>query len=214
MSERTNEQFYELDEIIASYDRSAFLYDVMNRLYFFGKDKIYRSMVIDKLNLKPDSQVLDLCCGTGINFQYLNQKVEDQGIIIGLDVSTRMLQQAKEKKQTMLFDLVRADIGYLPFRSEIFDAITADFCLMITPTYDRGIKEAIRVLKSKKRIGILANNKPRDFIGSIITRIIGAMSKINFNIDLETRLSKDFSIIEDIKLHRNLVQLFVGVKLT
>jgi demethylmenaquinone methyltransferase/2-methoxy-6-polyprenyl-1,4-benzoquinol methylase len=213
MSKDSKEQFYGLDEIVASYDRSAFFYDLMNRIYFFGKDKNYRSMVIDKLSLTPDSYVLDLCCGTGVNFQHLNQKVGDQGTIIGLDISARMLQQAKEKKETRQVDLIRADIGYLPFRSEIFDAVTVDFCLTITPTFDRGIGEARRVLKSKKKIGVLANYKPKNFIGNIITRIVGVMAKINFNIDLETHLSKYFFIIENKKLHGNLVQLFIGIKL-
>ena len=38
-------------EILVSYNKAANIYDLMNRIYFLGKDKIYRSILAEKVNL-------------------------------------------------------------------------------------------------------------------------------------------------------------------
>ncbi|HEY1158517.1 MAG TPA: methyltransferase domain-containing protein [Arthrobacter sp.] len=43
---------------------------------------------------QPGAQVLDLGCGTGLNFALLRQRVGPSGTIVGIDRSAEMLQQA------------------------------------------------------------------------------------------------------------------------
>ena len=202
-----------IKEVVVAYKRAAPLYDLMNRVYFFGRDKRFRSMLVERLNLNPDDAVLDLCCGTGLDFPYLLKKTKIQGTLFGIDLSSEMLQQAKEKIGREGVNLVRSDAARLPFRDKTFDAILVSFCLKITPACEKTIEEAARVLKWAGRIGILANNKPSGplwLLGITLTKVLGAMAKINFEIDLKAHLSKKFIIIEDRKMHGDLVRFLVG----
>ena len=87
----------DVNDVKESYDQLAVFYDVLNKLYFLGNDGHYRTELVKHLILKPDSSVLDLCCGTGLNFPYLQQFIKNEGKLVGLDVSLKMLLKAKMK---------------------------------------------------------------------------------------------------------------------
>jgi len=202
-----------VDEVAVAYDKTAFFYDLMNQLYFFGRDKRFRSVLAERLAIKPGDVVLDLCCGTGINFPFLLQKIKIPGMLLAVDMSSEMLKLAKRKTRSKIVNLVRLDAAHLAFRDKTFDAIFVSFCLKITPTYEKAIEEAARVLKPKGRIGVLGNHKPSGPLrlpGIILTKVLSAISKIDFEIDLKEQLSKKFAIIEDKKMHCGLVRFLVG----
>ena len=56
-----------------------------------------RPNAIRRLDLKPGETVLDLGCGTGLSFYMLQEGVGPQGRIIGVELSTDMLDIAHEK---------------------------------------------------------------------------------------------------------------------
>lgn len=56
-----------------------------------------RRRLVDTLNLHQGQQVLDIGCGTGLNFPLLQQRVSASGIIVGIDRSNQMLKQARNK---------------------------------------------------------------------------------------------------------------------
>jgi ubiquinone/menaquinone biosynthesis C-methylase UbiE len=73
-----------------------------------------------KNHLKPDGYILDLACGTGRHIIPLSQ----QGYgLVGLDVSANLLRIAKERSSNI--QLVRADMRFLPFKAEAFEAATS-----------------------------------------------------------------------------------------
>ncbi len=199
----------------AAYDKAAPLYNLMNHIYFFAKDKRFRSMLVERLNPKPGDTVLDICCGTGLNFPFLLQKVKIRGTLLGVDLSSEMLQQAKRKAESEGVNLVRSDAAHLAFRDRTFDATLVSFCLKVTPTYEKAIEEAARVLKPAGRIGVLGNHKPSGplrFLGIILTKVLSAMAKIDYEVNLKEQLSRKFRIIEDKKMYGGLVQSLVGGK--
>lgn len=200
---------------MAAYNKSGPLYDLMNQVYFLGSDKRFRAMIVERLKLKPNDAVLVLCCGTGLDFPFLFQKVKNQGILLGVDLSSGMLKQAKKKIASGVVDLIRSDVAHLPFCDETFDAILVSFCLKITPEYEQAIEESARVLKPAGRIGVLANCRPSGSLrlpGIVLTRILSAMAKINFEINIREQLSKRFAIIENRKIYAGLVRFLVGRK--
>jgi demethylmenaquinone methyltransferase/2-methoxy-6-polyprenyl-1,4-benzoquinol methylase len=192
-----------------AYDRAALLYDVMNRVYFLGRDQGFRSTLIRELALKPYNVVLNVCCGTGLDFPILRQELGKNGTIVGVDLSTQMLYRAKKKTDKRIA-LVRADIAHLPFRDQIFDAAIVTFCLKITPNVNLSTTELARILKDSGKIGVLANHKPHGVIKKIFAKIIGGMAKIDFELDLEKHLSKSFTIDETKLMYADLVQMIVG----
>jgi demethylmenaquinone methyltransferase/2-methoxy-6-polyprenyl-1,4-benzoquinol methylase len=56
-----------------------------------------RQRVIDRLALQPGDVVLDVGCGTGLNFNAIQTAIGPQGRLIGIDLSPDMLAQARER---------------------------------------------------------------------------------------------------------------------
>ena len=82
----------------------AHRYDLLNHLLSGGTDIYWRRKAISKLNISPDSLVLDIACGTG-DFAFTTQKLKNSNVI-GLDIATKMLslgkQKAMDKRQVMM----------------------------------------------------------------------------------------------------------------
>ena len=193
-----------MNDRIRAYDRAARFYNLMNRLYFFGKDTLFRRLLVQLL--VPYRSVLNLCCGTGLDFHPLHDCISEPGRIIGIDISVQMLRHAKRKRLPGVY-LVRADITHLPFRREVFQAVLATFYLTIMPTPDSSIAEVRRVLQSRGKIGVLANHQPNTFLLKMLAKLIGAMAHINFDSNLEKLLSTLLMITHKRFLYTEMVQL-------
>ncbi len=101
------------------------------------------------LALQPGDQVLDLACGTGLNFPHLREMVGEKGRVIGIDLSPRMLDIARGSIKTHGWrnvDVREADAADLPFPDASFDKAIVTFALNIIPDYSGAIAEARRVL--------------------------------------------------------------------
>jgi SAM-dependent methyltransferase len=57
----------------------------------------YRRRAVDLLALRPGARVLDVACGTGVNFELIESAVGPRGAIIGVDLSAEMLAQARRR---------------------------------------------------------------------------------------------------------------------
>ncbi|WP_196884597.1 class I SAM-dependent methyltransferase [Arthrobacter sp. CAN_A214] len=81
--------------IAERYRSFAPLYDL-----FSAEWPVYRAgrkLGIDSLGLQPGNQVLDIGCGTGLNFGLLHRRIGPEGRIVGIDRSPDMLAQARRK---------------------------------------------------------------------------------------------------------------------
>ena len=56
-----------------------------------------RRQTIDALGLERGHRVLDVACGTGKSFELLREAVGPEGVVIGVEQSSEMLQQARER---------------------------------------------------------------------------------------------------------------------
>lgn len=54
-------------------------------------------MAVRALKLQPGDTVLELACGTGINFSLFQQYIGPTGQIIGVDLTDAMLDQAQKR---------------------------------------------------------------------------------------------------------------------
>ena len=79
---------------LEKYRRLARRYDFLT-----GWEKRYRRRTVTRLGLQPGDMVLDVACGTGINFDQIQADIGPQGKLIGLDLSPDMLQQARHRVQ-------------------------------------------------------------------------------------------------------------------
>ncbi|MBG6226611.1 demethylmenaquinone methyltransferase/2-methoxy-6-polyprenyl-1,4-benzoquinol methylase [Arthrobacter sp. CAN_A2] len=81
--------------IAEKYRTFAPFYDLMS-----AEIPVYRAgrkLGIQSLDLRAGGQVLDVGCGTGLNFRHLKEHIGPTGTIIGIDRSAEMLAQARRK---------------------------------------------------------------------------------------------------------------------
>lgn len=124
--------------IMRRYDLTAQLYDAR---YSEEQTLKYRA-ALQQLRITGDSRVLDVGCGTGLLFNH----VAGAETIVGVDVSGKLLLQAKERARSLRnVHLVQADADHLPFRDDSFSAVFAFTVLQNMPAPLETLKEIKRV---------------------------------------------------------------------
>lgn len=144
-------------EVATNYDFSLLLFRMLG-----FRVKTYRRKAIESLNLNPGDTVVDLGCGTGLNFQLLSKKVGEQGTIFGVDLSKSMLQQAKNRIQDSELTnikLVQADMSEYNIPSDA-DAILSTLAISMSPDYDQIIEGVAHTLETEKRMAIFELKRP------------------------------------------------------
>lgn len=81
-----------LEAIRVNFTRWAPYYDLFHR-----RPLPYRDGAVAALGLRPGERVLDLACGTGLNFEHLEDAVGPGGQIVGLDYTPAMLAQVRQR---------------------------------------------------------------------------------------------------------------------
>ncbi|MCL4120317.1 UNVERIFIED_CONTAM: hypothetical protein GTU68_055093 [Idotea baltica] len=137
-------------------------YDGLNRVISFGIDIKWRKKVVAIVKETQPQTILDIATGTGdlaINLAQTNAEK-----IIGLDISSGMLDIGKEKvkKQDLedKIEMVLGDSENMPFEDNAFDAITVAFGVRNFETLEKGLKEIHRVLKPQGTFVILETSMP------------------------------------------------------
>jgi SAM-dependent methyltransferase len=57
----------------------------------------YRRLMVDRLAATPGEVILDVGCGTGLNFPLLAEAIGEHGQLIGVDLSAEMLERARAR---------------------------------------------------------------------------------------------------------------------
>ena len=151
----------EQENAIRYYDKLSVIYDYISNWYY----KKARNYAIKELQLKNGQTVLNVPCGTGVNFKYFNEYLNNTGLIIGIDLSSGMLDKAKQKIEkndwtnieTELNDATKIDRNWLDYRDEqiTVDAVFCDLGLSGLPEWRNIIDTMISILKPNGRIVIL-----------------------------------------------------------
>ena len=132
-------------KITKMFDEISSYYDKMNNLISLGTHCLIKKNALENLAIKPYSNILDLCCGTG-DFTKIINKIAPKSKIIGLDSSVEMLKLAKIKNPQKVF--MYGDCTNLPFKENEFDYITIGFGLRNVKNRQKAISEIYRTLKT------------------------------------------------------------------
>jgi ubiquinone/menaquinone biosynthesis C-methylase UbiE len=156
-------------EVIEAYLRRAPRYDLTVRLFdvfaTFGFNIAgWRKQAVSALNLKPGDTVVDIGCGTGLNFPFLYREVASHGKIICIDLSAAMLVQAKQlvaANQWTNVQLVCADAAQFEFPLNV-DAVLSAYTLTLVPDCRLVVSNAYEALDPGGRIAVLDMAWPRN----------------------------------------------------
>ncbi|MEH1945174.1 MAG: methyltransferase domain-containing protein [Nostoc sp.] len=126
--------------------RYQWLYDGISRLAALsvGGEARFRQLALQGLTIHSDTQVLDLCCGSGQTTQVL---VKFSQNVTGLDASPKSLQRARQN--VPLASYVEAFAEKMPFADNLFDVVHTSVALheMQPEQLRKIISEVYRVLK-------------------------------------------------------------------
>ncbi len=137
-------------------------YDYLMDLLFLGTYPRFMADVVDKMQVEPGDEIIDLGAGTGRNARLLLNRVGPTGRIVGVDISPQMLARARrrcERYPEISFVQHRIEQP-LPFTEE-FDKVFISFVLHGFEDEDkrRIIANAQRALKPNGILWVLDYNE-------------------------------------------------------
>jgi demethylmenaquinone methyltransferase / 2-methoxy-6-polyprenyl-1,4-benzoquinol methylase len=159
--QRDSEEF--ATEVRGMFDRIAGVYDLMNSAMTAGLHHQWRERAVDRAEVGPGSDALDVCCGTGDLALELRRRIGADGRVVGCDFSEPMLELARRKsgEEGLAVEFGWADALDLPYGDESFDAVTIGFGARNLADLDKGIAEMARVLRPGGRLVILEITRPQ-----------------------------------------------------
>jgi arsenite methyltransferase len=108
-------------------------------------------------SLQPGQTVLDLGSGAGLDCFFAAKKVGETGKVIGVDMTTEMIERAQASAKRLNIQNVEFRQGYLeelPVESNTVDVIISNCVINLAPDKSKVFAEAIRVLKPGGQLAV------------------------------------------------------------
>lgn len=171
----------DLRDVRRWWTRWAPIYDARVRLFLR-----WRAPAIEELRLRPGSTVLDLACGTGLNFPLLATRLGPGGRLLGLDLTRAMLRRAGRRARRRNVSLIEADAAAIPLADDSVDAVLCSYGMAIVPDYRRAIAEAVRVLRPGGRLVLLEPQRGRALWAKMATPFVAFAGRFG-GVDFDRR---------------------------
>ncbi|MER8231256.1 demethylmenaquinone methyltransferase [Streptomyces sp. NPDC101490] len=142
-------------EVASMFDAVAANYDLTNDVLSLGQDRRWRREVAKAVDARPAQKVLDLAAGTATSSQPF---VRAGAYVVPCDFSLGMLRVGKRNHPWMPF--TAGDGTKLPFRDDVFDAVTISFGLRNIQDTGAALRELHRVTKPGGRVVICEFSHP------------------------------------------------------
>ncbi|MFF0423179.1 demethylmenaquinone methyltransferase [Streptomyces sp. NPDC004520] len=142
-------------EVASMFDDVAANYDLTNDVLSLGQDRRWRKEVAKAVDARPAQKVLDLAAGTATSSQPF---VKAGAYVVPCDFSLGMLRVGKKNHPWMPF--TAGDGTKLPFRDDVFDAVTISFGLRNIQDTEQALRELYRVTKPGGRVVICEFSHP------------------------------------------------------
>jgi demethylmenaquinone methyltransferase/2-methoxy-6-polyprenyl-1,4-benzoquinol methylase len=147
------------ERLIETYRKKAKHYDVTSRLYPAPgyPQRAQRLQALEALGLRTGSSVIDLACGTGLNFPLIQEVIGPDGRILGVDLTDAMLARAEERIERNGWrnvSLVQAEAAGFDFPGG-YDAILSTYALSQVPGCAAVIAHGAAALPAGGRIAVL-----------------------------------------------------------
>jgi ubiquinone/menaquinone biosynthesis C-methylase UbiE len=147
------------EHLIGTYRKKAKHYDITSRLYPVPgyPHRALRLRAVQALGLRAGATVIDIACGTGLNFPLIEEAIGPGGRIVGVDLTDAMLAHAQDRIETngwRNISLVQADAASFDFPAEA-DAILSTYALSQVPECAEVIAHGAAALSAGGRWAVL-----------------------------------------------------------
>lgn len=140
----------QIEQIRRIYSRYSSLYDTLFGQMFWPRIKLG----LEKLNIRPGDRIIEVGVGTGISLPLYPPLCR----VIGIDITRKMLDKAKEKKERYSIstvELIEMDAQNLAFKDDSFDHAIMPFVISVVPDPERMVFEIKRVTRRGGNIVII-----------------------------------------------------------
>lgn len=130
----------------ATYDAAADHFDDQ-ALSFWSR---IGERTVARLKLSAGAEVLDVGCGTGASALSAAQAVGPDGLVLGVDLSARLLEQARAKaamRHLANVEFRLADMTALGYPDAHFDAVVSVFSIFFVPDMEALVHELWRMVR-------------------------------------------------------------------
>ncbi|MFQ6021093.1 MAG: class I SAM-dependent methyltransferase [Acidiferrobacterales bacterium] len=160
--------FLTREEVRDVYQKHAKIYDLAVCFYYLIGMRIghWRRLAVAALVLRPGDTVVEIGCGTGLNFALLEQSVGGEGKIIGVDISEAMLERARERSRSAGWhnvELVCCAAADYRFPQGV-DGILSTGVLNYEPEFDKVIEQGAKALAPGRRGVVLDYKMPNNWL--------------------------------------------------
>ncbi len=204
---------------MSRYTHSASWYDSVSAepIYRVGRER-----AIPALHLQKGSRVLDIGCGTGLNFPLLLAAVGSRGQVVGVDRSRRMLEAARRKTieaPSRNVVLVEADaerldqvVAGLDGSGATFDAVLFTYSLSLMGNWEEAWRRAISLVRPGGRAGIVDMGLPHGWARLLdpAARLACLLGGADINAHPWTLLERTTHDVQSWSLRGGHVQVRVG----
>jgi ubiquinone/menaquinone biosynthesis C-methylase UbiE len=147
------------EHLIETYRKKAKHYDITSRLYPVPgyPQRGQRLRTVQALGLRAGDTVVDIACGTGLNFSLLEKAIGPGGRIIGVDLTDAMLAHAQHRIEANGWSnvsLVQSDAAGFDFPAGV-DAILSTYALSQVPECAEVIAHGAAALSEGGRWAVL-----------------------------------------------------------
>lgn len=153
------------EEVAEMFNNISGKYDFLNHFLSLGIDHLWRAKAVKELKEIQPKRILDIATGTG-DFAIASLKLNPTEVI-GMDISSGMLEVGKEKmKKKKVDNIISMRLGDsedLPFEDNYFDGLTVGFGVRNFENLEKGLSEMLRVIRPGGKAIILEFSKPKKF---------------------------------------------------
>lgn len=137
-------------EIQKIYSRYSGFYDIIFAQLFYPRIRFG----LEKIGIMPDDRIIEVGVGTGLSLPLYPPSCK----VVGIDITRRMLEKAREKKKKFGFshvELFEMDGENICFADDSFDHAVLPFVVSVVPNLERLMAEVKRVTKGGGKIIII-----------------------------------------------------------
>lgn len=141
----------DIERIYRSWGRHPRLYAAQDLLTFLGRHRIIRRRAVAALQVGRGARVLEVACGTGRNFSYIEDVIGPQGTLVALDYSPEMLHAAQAlaaRRGWRNIEFVQGDAARLEVNAASFDAVLCVLGFSAMPGHIAALRRCRDVLRA------------------------------------------------------------------
>ncbi len=171
-----------IDAVKAAYRRYARIYDILFGPIFHPGRKV----IVEALECQPGDRILEVGVGTGLSLPLYPDHVK----VTGIDISTEMLEKARQRIQrdrlSQVDEVLEMDAERMEFADASFDKVVAMYVVSVVPDLAQLVKEMRRVCKPNGEIFIANHFHSSNPVMKSVEKLLSPLSKLaGFHPDVD-----------------------------